>query len=223
MSRIALDITGQVFGFLAVQEEVLPRVKPRKWLCKCTCGNSSEVIQNNLLKGNTTSCGCLRSIKAKQIHTTHGERYSRLYGVFSGMHTRCSNPRSQSYLDYGQRGIKVCAEWSVFSSFKQWAESSGYRPGLSLDRINTNGNYSPENCRWANAQTQNRNRRKQENTSSKYVGVSWNSRKQKWKADIKTANKRTFLGYFIDEVEAAKARDEYIALNKLENFTLNFP
>lgn len=222
--RNAIDLSGKTFGELTVIQEVLPRSKPRRWLCTCTCGVSTEVIQGNLVKPHgTRSCGCLRVTVAKEKNTTHGGRKDGLYKVFSSMKSRCTNPNMESYYLYGGRGISICPEWDNYANFKEWAESSGYTKGLSIDRIDSNLGYSPDNCRWATAECQNRNRNKQRKTSSsKYIGVSWNIQKGKWIVSVKTTDKRVFLGYFIDETEAAKARDTYIIQNNLKDFVLNF-
>lgn len=222
MSRKAIDLSGRVFSKLTVLKERLPRTKPRMWYCQCECGKTKLIAHSNLTSGSTKSCGCSKNELISKASTTHGGRFTPLYNVFSSMHTRCSNPNSPSYPHYGGKGIQVCKEWANFQPFQDWAKSSGYAQGLTIDRIDSSKHYSPENCRWVSYVIQNRNRSKQKNSSSKYIGVSWNSRKQKWKADIKVNDLRIFLGYFDCETEAAKTRDQYIIDNSLQGFVLNF-
>lgn len=223
MPRIAKDFTGHTFGYLTVDYEILPRTKPRKWSCNCSCGASTVVIQGNLLSGTSKSCGCYRAEAARVQHTIHGGKADPLYSILQGIKTRCTNPASSNYADYGARGISMCKEWEDFTAFRDWAISNGYTQGLTIDRKDTNGNYFPDNCRWVDLQTQNRNRNKQRATSSKYIGVSWNTDKKKWIASVKCTDKRVFLGYFLTEIEGAIARDTYIKQNNLSDFVLNFP
>lgn len=213
---------GKVYNYLTVIQEQLPKTKPRKWECRCQCGNLTSVPKQALLFGLTKSCGCFRRSNAREMHTIHGGKGELLYQVFSGMHNRCTNPNTESYQYYGARGIAVDPEWGSYEPFRDWALANGYRKGLTLDRRNGNLGYSANNCRWADLVTQNRNRQKHHAASSAFIGVSWNKRKSRWKADIKLPERRVFLGYFKEELEAAKARDSYIKDQGLENFVLNF-
>lgn len=167
------DLSGQRFGRLTVIELAKERKNGRiMWICQCECGNYTEVRGTNLSCGHIKSCGCLKK-EYTSSRSTHKQSQSRLYGVWHGMINRCYNPKTINYKDYGGRGITVCEEWrSSFQSFSDWAYSNGYdknapRNQCTLDRINPNGDYCPENCRWATWDMQMNNTRKSNNRSSK--------------------------------------------------------
>ena len=156
-----IDLTGQRFGRLTViSHSGKNKVRESQWLCLCECGNSSIVVGTALKNGRTKSCGCLRKEKVHDATTKHGMCKSRLWRIWHDMKQRCTNPNSRSYKDYGERGIAVCAEWSDnFLNFYKWALANGYAENLSIDRIDNDKGYYPDNCRWATAQEQTDNRR----------------------------------------------------------------
>lgn len=155
-----IDLTGQRFGRLTVIEEAGRVNGTVTWRCRCDCGNESIVLGTNLRAGYSTSCGCYTRERAATENTRHGGRHDRLYAIWTGMRQRCNNPNSQAYKDYGGRGITVCPEWDHnFAAFRDWALANGYRADLSIDRVDNNGGYRPDNCRWATWHEQRINQR----------------------------------------------------------------
>ena len=165
------DLTGQKFGRLFVLSRVW-RLNSRAahWLCKCECGNLTVVRGDGLTTGHVKSCGCL-NYEREGPKPTHGMSESRIYRIWGGIKIRCQNPNSPIYKHYGGRGITVCEEWLKFEPFYEWAMSHGYSDDLEIDRINNNGNYEPDNCRWLTHKENCNNRR----TSIRQTGVteSW--------------------------------------------------
>lgn len=166
MKKPKTDLTGKRFGDWEVLYEEPQEKYRRKWRCRCVCGKESSVWQDNLTRGLSTGCGC-RAIKARADKTrTHGKRHTRLYTVWCNMRRRCYYTADSSYKNYGGRGITVCDEWlghDGFQNFWNWAYASGYdenapKGQCTLDRINVNGNYCPENCRWITMGQQARNK-----------------------------------------------------------------
>ena len=145
------DFRGKRFGKLLAIEPTEERVHGKvMWRCRCDCGNYCTVMSTRLASGHTKSCGCYNSEHTIETNTTHGGRHTRLYSIWASMKTRCLNPNSKTYHYYGGRGISICDEWKDnFSAFRDWALSNGYRDDLTLDRIDSDKDYSPENCKWS--------------------------------------------------------------------------
>ena len=192
--------------------------KRRYCLYKCDCGNIFKAQSTNVNNGHTTSCGCEQVRKS----TTHGKANTKLYVVYNAILDRVGNPKNKSYDIYGARGIGICDEWkNDFSSFYQWAIGNGYKEGLSIDRIDNDGNYEPSNCRWVGRGTQSQNVsviRKTNNTGFK--GVSYANKKKTFVAQISVNNVKIHLGYFNTAIDGAKAYNQYVIDNNLEH-TIN--
>lgn len=157
-----IDITNKRFGRLTALYKVYTKNKQEYWMCKCDCGNTKIINKHNLMCDLTKSCGCLGCEIRQKF--PEGERETRLYRIWTAIKERCYNCNSTNYKNYGGRGIIVCDEWKGnYLSFRAWALNNGYNDNLTIDRIDVNGNYEPENCRWATNAVQQRNKRTNHN------------------------------------------------------------
>lgn len=211
MTPILLEDLGMKFATDKSKE------KKRYGLYQCQyCGKEFEARLQNVKHESTRSCGC----QSKKYRNPHGLYKHRLFQTWDKMMARCYNIKNKSYKNYGGRGIKVCDKWLDVVNFIEdmyptWEE------GLSLDRIDVNGNYCPENCRWADKYTQAQNTRDiYKNNTSGFRGVSFIKLTSKWLAYIRIKGQVKNLGYYPTALEAAKAYETYVRLNNLEhNFT----
>jgi hypothetical protein len=183
------DLTGKIYGRLTPIECLgkNPQKKSNsvEWKCICECGNKCVVRATSLLQQHTTSCGCYmrekNGILVSERNTTHGQSSTRVYAIWEGMLKRCFNPKSQAYKNYGGRGISVCDKWLSFEGF--YNDMGDVPDGLSLERVDVNGDYSPDNCKWADTSEQAYNQRRREDNTSGRVGVH-KTRNGKWAAQI---------------------------------------
>jgi len=146
-----MNLVGHNYGRLTVLEEV----SPGRWNCVCECGNEHETTTNQLRAGKVKSCGCLRRENTGRMWRTHGESKTRTHRIWSGMKNRCLNPKNKRYHAYGGRGITLDPKWETYEGF---LEDMGHAPsGRSLDRVDNDGPYTKDNCRWATPSEQARN------------------------------------------------------------------
>lgn len=154
------NLKGKKFGRLKVDKMIYIKNGHIYWKCKCDCGNDCIVKGYSLKSGNTKSCGCLQKENASKAKYKHRMSKTKLYKRWEDIKKRCYNKNSYNYKNYGGRGIKMCDEWlNDFMNFYSWAMENGYEEKLSIDRINNNGDYEPNNCRWVDIKTQCNNRR----------------------------------------------------------------
>lgn len=206
------ELIGKQFGEWVVLKYNGYDGKNVTYLCKCSCGTERNVRRNMLLKGVSKSCGCKRgyyvsqsqSGKPKRGHISPfygtGEGKTRLHIIWDGMKKRCNCPTDKHYKWYGERGITVCKEWSEsFQTFKKWALNNGYRDNLTIDRIDNDGNYCPENCRWVTQKEQCNNTRR--NRMISYMGkiqtmTQWS---EEIGISVDTLSSRLNLGWSVEK------------------------
>ena len=153
---IAKNLIGKRFGKLIIIKKLSSGNDGVRWLCKCDCGNETIVTTHKLNSGNTKSCGCLVSA----VNKTHGLSNTRQWKIWEGIKQRCFNINHPRYKDYGGRNITMCDEWANnFMSFYDWSMKNNYDDYLTLDRIDVDKGYNPDNCRWVDNNTQAHNKR----------------------------------------------------------------
>ena len=191
------------------------KTKRRFALYKCYCGKEFEAETANVNFGTTKSCGCFNKLRSSK----HNLCNHRLYNTWISMKNRCLNINDTAYKYYGGLGVTICSKWLSIENFINDMYPT-YQEGLTLDRINPNGNYEPSNCRWATKEVQNRNTRAIRTTNkSNYRGVSFHKNRKNFRSTICVNNKQIHLGCFDTALEAAKIYDKYVIDNNLEHTT----
>lgn len=154
------DLTNQKFGKLLVVEKACTKNGKVYWKCLCNCGKTTYATTSNLRCNKIKSCGCVKNEILVKRSTKHNQRNTKLYEVWKSIKQRCLNPNNKAFVNYGKRGILICEDWkNDFINFYNWSIKNGYSEGLSIDRINVDGNYEPSNCRWTTRIVQANNTR----------------------------------------------------------------
>lgn len=195
-----LNLAGKKYGRLTVvEQDGYDHNQQSLWKCKCDCGNEVTLLGHRVKSGNTKSCGCLkvdRAIEQSKLNIIHGASHSRLYGIWKQIKQRCYNSEASGYEYYGGKGVRMCAEWKDdFSEFQKWSILNGYSDELSIDRIDGDGNYEPNNCRWATCLEQSRNL----STTLMYHGVSVNDLAEQRGLNVNTVHSRIIRGMSIED------------------------
>lgn len=153
-------MTGLKFDrLLVIQKSDINKHKEVWWICKCDCGNFIVASGYALRHNKTKSCGCNKREKISIANSKHGHSKDRLYKIWTDMRRRCLNPSRREFKWYGGKGVKITPEWESFMCFSDWANNSGYKENLTIDRIKRDGDYTPQNCRWISIRQQQRNRK----------------------------------------------------------------
>ena len=203
-----INLSGRKFGDWIVLYESPKRGNARMWHCRCICGKEKDVYQGNLIHGRSLGCRCSASNRLAERKMTHGLTDSRLYGVWQNMKRRCYDSSSVSYQNYGGRGIGICKDWlgeNGFSKFYEWSVNNGYcaeapRGDCTIDRIDVNGNYCPENCRWVSLQEQSRNKRSTKWIEYEGETISLAEFCEKYGVSVSLASERLARGWSPAEV-----------------------
>jgi len=201
---------GQRFGSWVITDAPFKKGKKTFVDARCDCGTKRGVDLNSLKRGDSRCCGCLHKGKFK-----HGQRGRRLYNIWRGLRERCNNPNAPDYAWYGGRGITVCKDWDDYKTFQIWADHNGYQNTLTIDRIDNDQGYCPENCRWATHSQQAINRR----GTAKYRGACKEG--TKYRSRIWVDGRFLHLGLFDTKDEAALAWNTAAIKHRGANTRLN--
>lgn len=209
------DLVGKKYGRWTVLEKVERKNRKLSYLCKCDCGKIKAVNADSLLSGRSLSCGCLQKAILSERETTHGMTHTRIYNIYHNMKNRCYNLNDRRYKDYGGRGINICPEWlgeHGFDNFYNWSIKNGYTDSLTIDRINVNGNYEPNNCRWSTNAEQANNKRN--SIYFTFFGITKNLKE--W-CDVIGENYGKMYGRYHRGYETFRGKD----INKIEQYLKN--
>lgn len=194
---VSNNLVGRKFSKLTVIEKSAEKTKSGnvKWLCKCDCGNETTVVGSKLKNGHTKSCGCLKKSEQSQ-----GYSATRLYRIWLNMHNRCYNKKHDAFKWYGKKGVSICKEWHDFLPFREWALANGYKETLSIDRINSSGNYEPSNCQWVTQKEQMNN--VSSNKILEFQGVQYTQAQFAEKFNLKyhTVRNRVRMGWSLERI-----------------------
>lgn len=213
-----LELEGMRFGRLLVKSvSDIKNTRGRNWNCICDCGNECVVLASSMKGGLIMSCGCFYKDSRKDCNKSHGMSRTREYNAWAAMKQRCYYEKHDYYDSYGGRGITVCERW--LHSFENFYEDMGDCPkGMSIERVEVNGNYEPSNCKWDTASNQGYNTRMSSANKSGKTGVCWHKVTGKWMASIRHNGKPEYLGVFDlleDAIEARKVAElKYYGRNK---------
>lgn len=199
-------LEGKRYGKLTIKRVIREKGKDSRVECICDCGNITTPLLSRVINNKVYSCGCYRSEKSIKLRTKHGMAGTRIYKIWKKMNERCNNANNKNYDDYGGRGIKICEEWSGeqgAENFVKWAYENGYNENAekgecTIDRIDVNGDYEPNNCRWVDMKTQNYNRRNTKKITIYGTDMSIKEISDKYDIPIKTIQSRIYVG-ILDE------------------------
>lgn len=215
------DLTKQRFGQLEVIELAEIRNKRSYWLCKCDCGNMKVVRSDSLISHKTVSCGCLmkkRCLLNFHIENQHGLTHHPAYNTWFNMMNRCYSERNTYYSDYGGRGITVCDEWRDVRNFCKWADETGFKKPLTIERVDVNGNYEPSNCTWITMSEQMLNQRRTIRilyngeirpllSVARELGLKDTTVHSRWKKGIRDNERLLYKGSLYDYNRELKAKE----------------
>lgn len=193
------DIQGQRFNNLTVLNLSDKTNRGFWWICKCDCGNEVRVLGSNIIRGHSKSCGCIRAKASSDSHYKHGMINTRIYKIWVGIKTRCTDVNSRPYKNYGGRGITICDKWMMFEGFYE-DMGSGYSDNLSIDRVDNNKGYSKENCKWSTRIEQANNVRNNHIVVVDGITDTLANMSRRYNINYKMAAQRIKLGWDIDKV-----------------------